>query len=78
MRLHSSCADLSEEEEEKEEVAKLGVDLVNCLASAKGLRTNPCMPDMVKCWNRAPQILFSPILPQIQCNLPRPPKSQTL
>lgn len=78
MRLRSSCANLSEEEEEKEDVAKLGVDLVNCPASVEGLRMYPCTPDMVKCQNRASQILFSPILPQIQCNLPSPPKSQTL
>ncbi|XP_052644565.1 protein brambleberry-like [Harpia harpyja] len=70
VRLRSPCADLSEEEEE--DAAKLGVDLVNCPASAEGLRTYPCMPDTVKCQDRAPQILFSPIPPQIQCHLPPP------
>ncbi|KAM9200301.1 protein brambleberry-like [Mergus octosetaceus] len=40
-RLRSSCADLSEEE-----VAKLGVALFNCQASAEGRRTYPCTPEM--------------------------------
>ncbi|XP_040979104.1 protein brambleberry-like isoform X2 [Aquila chrysaetos chrysaetos] len=44
VRLRSSCADLNEEEEE-EDAAKLGVDLVNSPASAEGHRTYPCMPD---------------------------------
>ncbi|XP_050771716.1 protein brambleberry-like isoform X1 [Gymnogyps californianus] len=41
VRLQSPCADLSEEEEE---APKLGVDLFNCQASAKGRRTYPCTP----------------------------------
>ncbi|XP_062424556.1 protein brambleberry-like [Rhea pennata] len=40
-QLRSSCADLSEEE-----VAKLGVALFNCQASAEGRRTYPCGLDV--------------------------------
>lgn len=47
-RLRSSCADLSEEE-----VAKLGVALFNCQASAEGRRTYPCTLEMVR-GQRAP------------------------
>ncbi|XP_059579668.1 protein brambleberry isoform X2 [Alligator mississippiensis] len=40
-RLRSSCADMAEEE-----VAKLGVSLFNCQASAEGRRTYPCTAGM--------------------------------
>lgn len=42
-RLCSSCADMAEEE-----VAKLGVSLFNCQASAEGRRTYPCTAGMVR------------------------------
>ncbi|KAM9644163.1 protein brambleberry-like [Morphnus guianensis] len=72
VRLRSPCADLSEEEEE--DAAKLGLDSVNCLASAKGLRTYPCMPDTEGQEERLRQRLETPIHPSLQ----RPALGETL
>ncbi|XP_074942081.1 uncharacterized protein LOC142053819 isoform X1 [Phalacrocorax aristotelis] len=43
VRLRLTCTDLSED---KEEAAKLGMDLFNCQASAEGHQTYACTPDM--------------------------------
>ncbi|XP_074880205.1 protein brambleberry-like [Buteo buteo] len=77
-RLRSSCADLSEEEEEKEDAAKLGVDLVNCPPSAEGHRTYPCTPDTEGQEERPAGWLRQRPETPIHPNLQRPALGETL
>ncbi|XP_009472334.1 PREDICTED: protein brambleberry-like [Nipponia nippon] len=75
MRLRSSCADLSEEEED---VAKLGVDLSNCHASTEGCRTYPCTPDAEEPQEQPDGQLRPRLETPIHHSLQRPTLDETL
>ncbi|XP_075351508.1 protein brambleberry-like isoform X2 [Mycteria americana] len=76
VRLHSSCANPSEEEE-----AKPGVDLFNHQASAEGHRTYPCTPDMEgqkELWEQPAGWLWLTLETPVHHNLQQPALNETL
>ncbi|KAK4826823.1 hypothetical protein QYF61_011631 [Mycteria americana] len=80
VRLHSSCANPSEEEE-----AKPGVDLFNHQASAEGHRTYPCTPDMCspqegqkELWEQPAGWLWLTLETPVHHNLQQPALNETL